>query len=88
MDVKEAVAAAKAHLVSVFGDEMLGESRLEEVWLDDAERVWSITLGFFRQPHTALLPAGTFSKYDYKVVRIDAATGKAQSIRNRDVVLS
>lgn len=87
MDVKQAVAVAKSHLISVFGDEMLGEPRLEEIWLEDAEQVWCITLGFFRQPHTVLLPAGTYSKYDYKLVRIDAVTGKPQSIKNRDVVL-
>ena len=85
MDVKQAVAAAKAHLLDVFGAELMSAPRLEEVWFDDAERVWCVTLGFFRKPDDLMTKAaGSFSTYDYKVVRVEDSTGKPRSIRNRE----
>lgn len=85
MDVKQAVAAAKAHLLDVFGAEMMSDPRLEEVWFDEGERVWCVTLGFYRKPDELMSKvAGSFSTYDYKVVRLEGVDGKPRSIRNRE----
>ena len=85
MDAKQAVATAKTHLLEIFADEMLSAPRLEEIWLDESEHVWCITFGFFRKPDSALTSmTGTFSSFEYKVVRVDDATGQSRSIRNRE----
>ena len=76
MDAKQAASAAKAHLVDVFAGELPSDPRLEEVWFEDAERVWCVTLGFFRKPEEVLKAAGTYSTFDYKVVRIEDVSGK------------
>ena len=85
MDAKQAVEAAKSHLLDVFGAEMMSAPRIEEVWFEEAERQWCVTLGFFRKPDDLVAKAaGTFSTYDYKVVRIEDITGKPRSIKNRE----
>ncbi len=85
MDAKQAVEAAKAHLLDVFGAEMMSAPRLEEVWFEDTEKVWCITLGFFRKPDELMAKAsGTFSTYDYKVVQVEDVTGSPRSIKNRE----
>ena len=87
MDVKQAVAAAKVHLLDVFGAELMSTPRIEEVWFEDVGRIWCVTLGFFRKPdELATKAAGTYSTYDYKVVRIEDASGNPLSIKNRDQV--
>ena len=87
MDVKQAVAAAKVHLLDVFGAELMSAPRIEEVWFEDVGRVWCVTLGFFRKPDDLMAKAaGTFSTYDYKVVQIEDFSGKPLSIKNRDRV--
>ena len=60
MDVKQAVAAAKAHLLDVFGAELMSAPRLEEVWFEDAQRVWCVTLGFFRKPDELMAKTGWY----------------------------
>ena len=87
MEVKQAIGTAKAHLLDLFGAELMSQPRLEEVWFEDADNAWCVTLGFFRKPdELTTRAAGTYSTYDYKVVQIDDDTGKPKSIRNRDRV--
>ncbi|MGE0701082.1 MAG: hypothetical protein AB7O57_18450 [Hyphomicrobiaceae bacterium] len=84
MDAKEAIGRAKAYLEELFGNEMMAEPRLEEIWLDRTNAVWCVTFGFFRKPEDVLKSAGTYATYVYKVVQVDRATGEPKSIRNRD----
>jgi type IV secretory pathway ATPase VirB11/archaellum biosynthesis ATPase len=85
MELKQAVSAAKAHLLDVFSAEMMSDPRLEEVWFDDADQVWCVTFGFFRKPDDLLVKVqGSFSTFDYKVVRVGGDSGKPISIRNRE----
>jgi hypothetical protein len=88
MELKAAVEAAKAHVTSVFADDMLGGPQLEEVWFDDTGHVWNVTVGFYRKPDEVARAAGTFSRYTYKVVRVDEATGRPIAIRNREPVVA
>ncbi len=84
MNAKQVVSIAKTHLRETFADELLWEPRLEEIWFEDAEKVWCVTLGFFRKPDEHLRKAtGTFSTFDYKIVRL-TEDGKPLSIRNRE----
>lgn len=83
MDVKQAIATAKQHLSDVFADEMMSPPQLEEVWFDDSEQHWCITLGFWRKPTAPMV--GSFANRDYKVVRLSEANGKPVSIRNREL---
>ena len=54
MDVKEAVASAKAYVNDIFKDQIYSEPALEEVEFDDGSHVWKITIGFLRQPEVLL----------------------------------
>ena len=84
MNAKQVVGLAKAHLRETFADELLSEPRLEEIWFEDADKTWCVTLGFFRKPDEQLTKAtGSFSTFDYKVVRL-AESGKPISIKNRE----
>lgn len=83
MDPKQAVETAKSYLSEMFAAELMSAPRLEEVWFDDAEKVWCVTLGFYRKPDELLKAAGRFSTYDYKVIRLDV-NGTPRSIKNRE----
>ena len=90
MDVKEAVAIAKRHIVELFADERPTNLGLEEVELDPQKDQWIITLGFSRPwdvPHNALAAIGASGpRRDYKVVRISDSTGQIVSVKNRETV--
>lgn len=86
MDVKQAVDAAKSYLQDVFGAEVTTAPRLEEVWFDDDDRSWCVTLGFFRKPDDLSKNLGIFSTYAYKVVRIDNSSERPNSIMDRERV--
>lgn len=95
MDVKQAVAAAKTQFIAAFADE--GEQRptLEEVWFDDSDKVWHITLGTRRRnPYGEDLTTGDDplglrasgflrDPISYKEVRISDVDGKVVSIKIR-----
>jgi len=89
MDVKQAVATAKAHFNIVFADEEIGDPTLEEVWFDERRKVWCVTIGIRRDvPSRSLLePFTRQSQIYYKTVRISDKDGKPLSIRNRDDVM-
>jgi hypothetical protein len=46
MKVREAVAAAKAHIQELFSDEQIANLGLEEVEFDGAAKTWTVELGF------------------------------------------
>jgi len=88
IDVKQAVTAAIQFLQRLFPD--LPDLRLEEVELSEDGEEWLITLGFLvKQPRTALEnvldPEGVDWNRIYKLVRVDAKTGHAKSMKIRSV---
>jgi hypothetical protein len=83
MELKEAVEVAKAHVQSVFADDLVGEPQLEEVWFDNTKNDWHVTLGFYRKPDMMMKAAGSFARYVYKSVSVDGASKQATGIRNR-----
>lgn len=89
MNVKEAVKKAIAHVAEVFEDEKPTNIGLEEVTLNEQEKVWEVTIGFSRPwdyPSglvTTLQPQNP--KRQYKVVEIDNQTGEFKSIKIREV---
>ena len=89
MDVKEAVGKAKAHVMTLFGDEGIMHLGLEEVEFEDVSDAWKITLGFSRpwdqgNALTAALGDQRPSR-SYKVVRIDDEDGGVISVTTRTV---
>ena len=93
MEVKEAVALAKQYLRDVFSEEKIDNLGLEEVEFDDAQHVWSITLGFSRPwdyndvRHTVAASLGVPGRREYKIVRIDDRNKRTLAIKNRESVL-
>ncbi len=94
--VKEAVIAAFNFLNDLYASEELIDLALEEVELSDDEKYWLVTLGFTRQfskplelatvsPWEAIGPKRTFTNRDYKIIKVDASTGKAESMRIRQI---
>lgn len=73
MDLKSAVAVAKAHVSEVFAAEAPRTVRLEEFLYDDHLGVWTLTIGF-TLPDTAR---------GYKIVRVSEANQSVLSIRDR-----
>jgi len=93
IDVKEAVRAAKAFVADILAAEKVTNIGLEEVKLDEDD--WLVTVGFSRpwdypnQKEPAyeailMLPRteGTPER-EYKVVKVDAATGEVRGMALR-----
>jgi hypothetical protein len=91
MDVKEAVALAKRHILELFAEEQVANLGLEEVEFDDSSNEWSVTVGFSRpwdeprNPFAVISREGSFPKRSYKVVRISNGTEQVLSVKNRDI---
>lgn len=93
IDVKQAVAIAKEHIRDVFGEDGGASPTLEEVWLDEDEDTWNVTVGI-RQNAVRSANVGGAAKYhmrgatfydrDYRVVRISAVTGHPIAVKMRD----
>lgn len=87
MEVKEAVNAAKQHIIELFGSEGINYVALEEVKLDYDSNNWLITIGFDRQWDRETGPLGPIltkaPTRSYKVVCIDDVNGKILSIIDR-----
>lgn len=83
MDVKEAVARAKAYVSELFGYENISNLGLEEVEFDQATGDWLVTVGFSRPWDTPAV-FGQQPQRSYKVLRISDLTGTALSVRNRE----
>lgn len=89
MEVRDAVARAKAHLAQVFADEPIAGIELEEVVRDDSGRSWDVTLGLVR-PRQADPAARNYlaellaaSRRSLKVVKVAEPDGRLISITNR-----
>lgn len=89
MNVKEAVAHAKAHILDLFAEENLTNVGLEEVEYDDQSNEWIVTIGFSRpwdEPRNTLaaLAAANTPRRAYKVIRISHNSGQVLSVKNRE----
>lgn len=80
MDVKQAVQAAKKHLLNVFEAEISEPPSLEEVWQDARKKEWCVTLGIRR----GTAPLAGLNLPEYKTVRIKLDDGSLVSIRSRE----
>ena len=84
MDVKEAVAIAKSYLAELYSAEQITDVGLEEVEYDIDH--WNVTLGFARPwERNALrtLARDPNVGRSYKVLRIDDASGRVESLKDR-----
>ena len=87
MDVKEAVRTAKEYLGELFADEQIMNVGLEEVKFEDPSHHWNITIGFSRpwdqkNVLATALGEGRPSR-SFKVLRINDATGRVESLTDR-----
>jgi hypothetical protein len=89
MNANEAVAMAKKHFGDVFSAEQIQGVGLEEVEFEDANDVWSVTIGFsradVRNPMAIFVGGQRPDARVYKIVRIKNADGVLVSIRNRPI---
>lgn len=94
MQVKEAVAAAKAYVKDVFAEESISNLGLEEVEFEPSADKWRITLGFSRPWHSPRTRAQqvleaiggeqmTPQRRVQKVVIVSDRDGSVLSVRNR-----
>lgn len=93
IDVKHAVASAVAFIQKVYGN--LPGLLLEEVEMTEDGAHWLITLGFDQPvPQTEFQKEISGTKYGvipnptrrvYKLIKVDAATGEAVSMKIRQV---
>ena len=90
---KEAIAKAKAFVAALFSEELKSEPTLEEIWSDDNEDAWIVTIGVRRASNyveRSLTDAvsGKPGRIvpDYKSVRVSRKTGEVVSVLNRDLV--
>ncbi len=87
MEVKEAVASAKAYVNELFAPEKIENIGLEEFEFDRRHRQWRITVGFSRpwQAGGALSVAtGMPRPRSYKVVTVSDSDGTVTSIKDRE----
>ena len=88
MDVKTAVQLAKTYVGDLFSNEGLSNLGLEEVEFEESRRVWNVTLGFSRpwdrSPNALAAFAQGSPLRSYKVVRIDDASARVISVKNRE----
>ena len=90
MDLREAVNHAISVVVDLLADQEISDVGLEEVDASNTDRIWRITVGFYRpwdnKPSNALA-ALALSKdkqlRTYKVVGINMDDGSLAYIRNR-----
>ncbi len=94
VNVKQAVQAAREHISDLFGDEQPYNIGLEEVFYNEADDAWEVTIGFSRpwkeQPAGVANSAANIFQppqtgRDYKVVRVDGRTGEVRSVKMRSV---
>ena len=83
--VRDAIDQGR-HFLQAVSDEPLANLRLEEIEYDDAEETWLVTLGYDRVVDNPLAPLGVLTKNSvrvYKIVTIDAFSGKPRAMRIR-----
>lgn len=94
MQVKEAVAAAKAYIQDVFAEESISNLGLEEVQFEPDANSWKITVAFSRpwsshrtraqQVMESLGEQITPQRRVQKVVTVSGDDGLVLSVKNRD----
>ena len=89
MDVRNAVKKAIEYVVEIFQAEKPENIGLEEVFLNEDENVWQITVGFSRPwdhpAQTVLVTLQALNpKRQYKVIKINNETEKVESIKIRE----
>lgn len=90
IDVKTAVRIAIEYMKALYeiNKVELLDLLLEEVELSPDGRTWLVTLGFVRPQHSAGFWPGILEKPSdraYKVIRVDGETGKAESMKIREL---
>ena len=88
IEVKHAVRQAVAFLQEVYGDEAVGDVRVEEVELSEDGSAWHVTLSFAppsgRSTSSDLAAAlGVLTKREYKIVTVSSPTGAVRSMKIR-----
>jgi hypothetical protein len=84
IDVKEAVARAKKGAQEMLGPSMWSLEEIERESYRDRE-VWSITLGFPRDPNRMSPLAGLADPLQYKRFLIDVETGELLAMKLREL---
>jgi hypothetical protein len=77
VDVKEAAKTASDYLAGLYSLDAWDDLRLEEVELTEDEKYWLITLSY---QDKKMIP-----RRQYKIFKINAETGKVQSMKIRTV---
>ena len=91
MEVKEVVKAAKAYVTDLLAEEGMTNLGLEEIYFDDKNDTWDVTLGFSRPWNSSkgalsAITGDTLARRAYRVVRVRNGDGKVISIKKRDMV--
>jgi hypothetical protein len=86
MEMKEAVARAKAHVADLFADENITEVGLEEVEYDHEKAQWNITIGFYRGIVGGSNEVYRAIRRTYKTVVLADPSGDLIAVKHRDVV--
>lgn len=84
MEVKEAVAVAKRHVLDVMSEEAIDDVTLEEVWYERRKKYWRVTLGIRRMAkrESAAGRLGLALLPDYKTVTLSDDDGRIVSLKN------
>jgi hypothetical protein len=88
IDVREAVQTALAFVHQVMPDPRSNSILLEEIELSEGESEWAVTISVptpYKPSLSAVMAAVGTPDRDYKVLRIDAETGKVKSLKIRKV---
>jgi len=90
IDVREAIAKARAYIKYLYADENIERLMLEGVELSEDEKNWVITFGFdmptsIRLAHMSDRFPGTTQEYErtYRDILVGALTGEVVSMRPR-----
>ena len=85
MEVKQAVAIAKEHILDLFEDEDITDLGLEEVELDDYG-VWRITIGFTRPWNLSIGSVlGAENSRSYKILVVTDEDGRVVSVKDWNI---
>lgn len=89
MEVKEVVKEAIQYVSDIFAHESSSNIGLEEITFDDPANVWNVTIGFsgpwdYETPSASPGLQPQNPRREYKIVRIDDATGKVKEIKIRE----
>jgi uncharacterized protein (DUF2461 family) len=93
LDLQQAVRIARDFFVDSFGQTNPSDVQLEEIEMSDDERYWLITIGYEHQTYEDKLLDRKKRQFGislrvpqrkYRVVKVDAQTGRPISIKIRE----